>query len=117
MFKPFFISSLKLVSPVSIAAVVLSFTAVSALAAPLPRTGKILKMTNGDLMCYLDIKDPQGKIHNVGATFEICEQTKLLNKQVRFTYKKMPINDCQSAEPCGKTRVETIVVRLTPLRR
>jgi hypothetical protein len=105
------------VAPAGIAAVLVVCTAVSALAASLPRTGKIIKMTNGDLMCYLEVRDPKGKVHNVGATFEICEQQKLLNKPVRFTYKKMPINDCESAEPCGKTRMETIVVRLQSLRR
>jgi hypothetical protein len=113
MSKPFVVGSLK----ASLAAALVACTAVSALAAPLPRTGKIIKMTNGDLMCYLEVKDSQGKVHNVGASFEICEQQKLLNKRVRFTYKKMPISDCQSAELCGKTRMETIVVRMQTLSR
>jgi hypothetical protein len=109
MSKPFVVSSL--------AVVTLALTAISVQAAALPRTGKILKMTNGDLMCYLEVKDPQGKIHNVGAGFEICQKTKFLNRRVRFTYKKVAINDCESADPCGKTRMETIVVRLQPLGR
>jgi hypothetical protein len=109
MSKPFVVSSL--------AVVTLALTAISAQAASLPRTGKILKMTNGDLMCYLEVKDPQGKIRSVGAGFGICQKTQFLNRRVRFTYKKVAINDCESAEPCGKTRMETIVVRLQLLGR
>jgi hypothetical protein len=108
MSKPLFISS--------IAIITLSLTTAAAIAAPLPRTGRILKMTNGDLMCYLEIKDPQGKVRNVGADFEICQQKYFLNRRVRLTYKKVAINDCQSAEPCGKTRRETIATRLELLR-
>ncbi len=100
-----------------LASATLALTAIAAQAAPLPRTGKILKMTNGDLMCYLEVKDPQGKIQTVGADFEICQQQRLLNRRVRFTYKKVAINDCESAEPCGKTRLETIAVRLQLLGR
>jgi outer membrane protein W len=117
MSKPFFVGLPKFVAPAGIAVALVACTAVSALAAPLPRTGKVLKMTNGDLMCYLEVKDSQGKIHNVGADFEICQKTQFLNRRVRFTYKKVAINDCESAEPCGKTRMETIVVRLQPLGR
>jgi hypothetical protein len=109
MSKPFVVSSL--------AVVTLALTAISAQAAPLPRTGKILKMTNGDLMCYLEVKNPQGKVQSVGADFEICQQKQFLNRRVRFTYKKVAINDCESAEPCGKTRLETIAVRLQLLHR
>jgi hypothetical protein len=102
---------------IGLATTLLALTATTTLAAPLPRTGKIIKMVNGDLLCYLEVKDSKGKVRNLGATFDICEQTKLLNKPVRFTYKKMAIADCRSIDPCGKTRMETIVVRLQPLNR
>ena len=54
-------------------------------------------------MCYVDLVDARGKKYNLGANFDICNQTKLVNKQVKVTYKKDNVNDCQSAEPCGKT--------------
>jgi hypothetical protein len=76
MSKPLFMSS--------IAIITLSLTTAAAIAAPLPRTGRILKMTNGDLMCYLEVKDPKGKVRNVGAAFEICQQQYFLNRRVRL---------------------------------
>ena len=77
-----------------------------------PTTGKVLKLTNGDLMCYLDLIDRRGKKYNLGAYFTICDQTKLLNQQVQLTYKRSKVNDCQSNEPCGKTRIENLVVKM-----
>jgi hypothetical protein len=77
-----------------------------------PTSGKVLKLTNGDLMCYVNLVDARGKKYNLGADFEICNQTKFLNKQVKLTYKQGNVNDCQSADPCGKTRVENLVVKI-----
>jgi hypothetical protein len=95
----------------------IGLTAIDSNAAPLPTSGTILKMTNGDLMCYLELKDSKGKEQQVGAIFEICEQSqKFLNKKVTLTYKKIRVNDCQSAEPCGKTRKEMLVVKLKLIR-
>ena len=79
-----------------------------------PTSGKVLKLINGDLMCYVDLVDARGKKYNLGANFDICNQTKLVNKQVKVTYKKDNVNDCQSAEPCGKTRVENLIVKMQP---
>jgi hypothetical protein len=47
--------------------------------------GKVLKFTNGDLMCYVEIY-AHGNTYNIGADFEICSQTKFLNQQVQLTY-------------------------------
>ena len=82
-----------------------------------PSSGKLLKLVNGDLMCYVELIDSRGKKFNMGATFEICEQTKLLNKRVRLTYKMINVNDCQSAEPCGKTRREKAIVTMKLFRK
>jgi hypothetical protein len=38
-----------------------------------------------------------------------------VNKQVKLTYKKGSVNDCQSADPCGKTRIENLVVKMQPV--
>ncbi len=76
-----------------------------------PPKGKVLKLTNGDLMCYVDL-DVRGKKYHLGADFDICNQTKFLNKQVQLIYQRSKVNDCQSNEPCGKTRVENLIVKL-----
>jgi hypothetical protein len=80
-----------------------------------PTSGKVLKLTNGDLMCYADVDD-RGKKYHLGADFAVCSQIKFLNKKVRLTYKRSKVNDCQSNEPCSKTRIENLIVKmkLTP---
>jgi hypothetical protein len=51
--------------------------------------------------------------HDVGADFEICaNQEQFLNQKVRVSYQIASINDCQSAEPCGKTRQESIITKM-----
>jgi hypothetical protein len=53
----------------------------------------------------------------LGAVFEICEQAKKFqNKKVTLTYKKIRVSDCQSAEPCGKTRKEMLIVKMKAIR-
>ncbi len=78
----------------------------------LPLNGKVLKLTSGDLMCYVDLIGAGGKKYHLGADFEICNQTKFLNKQVKLTYKYINVNDCQSSEVCGMTRNENLIVKM-----
>jgi hypothetical protein len=79
----------------------------------LPRTGTVLKMTNGDISCYIELRDVGGRIRTLGADFNVCENPdKFLNRRVKLTYERIKVSDCESAEPCGKTRWETLVVRL-----
>lgn len=73
--------------------------------------GKVLNLTNGDSMCYVEVY-AHGNSYNIGADFEICSQTKFLNKQVQLTYKRSPVSDCPSSEPCGKTRIENLIVKM-----
>jgi hypothetical protein len=82
-----------------------------------PTSGKVLTLINGDLMCYVDVVDARGKKYNLGAYFEICQQSQFLNKRVQLTYKLGNVNDCQSAEPCGKTRVENLIVKMKLIRK
>jgi hypothetical protein len=76
-----------------------------------PTSGKVLKLTNGDLMCYAEIDD-RGKKYHLGADFDVCRQIKFLNKKVKLTYKQSKVNNCQSNEPCGKTRIENLIVKM-----
>ncbi|MFM7363934.1 MAG: hypothetical protein ACKO11_05410 [Cuspidothrix sp.] len=78
-----------------------------------PKVGTVKELVNGDLMCYVTLVDKKGIEHKVGATFEICEQDKnFIDKKVRLVYETQSVNDCQSAEPCGKTRQESIITKM-----
>ena len=79
--------------------------------ASFPTSGKVVKLTNGDLMCYADIEN-RGKKYHLGADFDVCSQTKLLNRKVKLTHKRSKVNDCQSSEPCGKTRIENLIFKM-----
>ncbi len=75
-----------------------------------PKEGTIKKMVNGDLKCYVTLVDNIGKEHELGAIFEVCEQPEsFVNKKVSLSYKNVNVSDCESAEPCGKTKVESLI--------
>ncbi|WP_088891653.1 hypothetical protein [Leptolyngbya ohadii] len=80
--------------------------------ADLPSIGTVQEMVAGDLMCYMTVQDDRNVTHRVGATFEVCEQTSFLNQRVRLSYEPASVNDCESAEPCGKSRSVLLVSRL-----
>lgn len=67
-------------------------------------------------MCYLTVQDDQGVTRRVGATFEVCQQTGLLNQRVQFSYEPVSVNDCDSSEPCGKSRSLLLVSRMEPIQ-
>jgi hypothetical protein len=78
-----------------------------------PTVATVKRMVNGDLICYVTLVDENNIEHQVGATFEICENpNRFLNQKVRLFYKRVPVNDCESAEPCGKTRSEPLITNM-----
>jgi uncharacterized protein YecT (DUF1311 family) len=75
-----------------------------------PQTGRITNIVQGDIMCYVTLRDDANQEYNLGATFDICAQSdRLLNRTVSLEYGVETVNDCQSNEPCGKTREELII--------
>ncbi|MDZ7959012.1 MAG: hypothetical protein RMY34_14210 [Aulosira sp. DedQUE10] len=78
-----------------------------------PKIGTVKEMVNGDLKCYVTLVDDKGTKHDLGATFELCEKSKtFLNKKVSLAYKIESVSDCQSAEPCGKTKKESLITKM-----
>lgn len=79
-----------------------------------PQVATVKKMVDGDLMCYVTLVDQRGVKHeSVGATFEVCAKKKMyLNKKVNLVYRQVSVNDCRSAEPCGKTRRQSLIVQM-----
>jgi hypothetical protein len=78
-----------------------------------PQIATVKELVNGDLLCYATLVDEKGIEQQVGASFKICaENAKFLNKKVRATYTIESVSDCRSAEPCGKTRKESIITEM-----
>ncbi len=78
-----------------------------------PKVGTIKRIEQGDLACYVSLIDEQGKEHNISADFEICPQKEqFINKKVKLSYDILNFNDCQSNEPCGKTKKESAIVKM-----
>ncbi|MBD2629370.1 hypothetical protein [Trichormus variabilis] len=78
-----------------------------------PEVGTVKELVNGDLLCYVTLVDENGTKYNEGASFEICaEEAKFLNKKVRASYTIESVSDCQSIEPCGKSRKESIITKM-----
>jgi hypothetical protein len=82
-----------------------------------PATGKVLKLTNGDLMCYVDLLDTRGKKHTLGADFEICNRNQFVNQMVRLTYRVVQVNHCQGNDRCGKTISKNLIVKMRLIGR
>ena len=80
----------------------------------LPESGIVKEVVQGDIMCYVTLTDDKGTKHNLGATFDICATPeKFLNKKVSLVYGEETVNDCESAEPCGKSRKELLITKMT----
>lgn len=78
-----------------------------------PEKGTILEIVTGDLMCYITVQDEHDRTDIVGAGFEFCaEPEKYLNQQANFSYSMETVNDCESIEPCGKTREAKIITEI-----
>jgi hypothetical protein len=82
----------------------------------LPSIAKVTGLNQGDLACYVNLVDDEGRTYEVLAHFEICQKTSLLNKKVKLTYKREEFNDCQSEEPCGKTQKQLAIVKMQRIR-
>ncbi|MDY6901355.1 MAG: hypothetical protein SWZ49_25255, partial [Cyanobacteriota bacterium] len=78
-----------------------------------PKVGTIKRIEQGDLACYVNLIDEKGKEHNISADFEICaDKDQFINKKVKISYEILNFNDCQSNEPCGKTKKESAIVKM-----
>ncbi|AFZ14484.1 hypothetical protein Cri9333_3671 [Crinalium epipsammum PCC 9333] len=78
-----------------------------------PKVGTVKEIVQGDLMCYVTLTDQAGKKHDLGASFEICATPeKFLNKKVSLGYETASVNDCESNEPCGKSKQVLLITKM-----
>lgn len=79
----------------------------------IPKVVTIKNMITGDLKCYVTLVDAKNTEQQKGATFAACEnKEKFFNKKVNLKYKDIKVNDCESAEPCGKTKIESLIYQI-----
>ncbi|MFM2450901.1 MAG: hypothetical protein RIS44_3351 [Pseudomonadota bacterium] len=80
--------------------------------------GTVTDISDGDLGCYLSLKDDQGKAFKELADFAICEKPKAyLGRRVSLTYtmRSVMADSCQGDTSCKKTRAVALVQSLTLL--
>ncbi|MBX9944532.1 MAG: hypothetical protein K2Y40_10680 [Reyranella sp.] len=74
--------------------------------------GTVTAVTNGDVACYLTLKDDRGAVFEEMAKFEICEQKPpLKGKRVALSYElgRVMSDECQGDPDCKKTRTVALV--------
>ncbi|MCP4135816.1 MAG: hypothetical protein GY754_32915 [bacterium] len=75
----------------------------------------VKEMSQGDILCYITMADENGNNLHMSAAFAICEDdSRYLNKKVSIAKTEIAnLNDCESNEPCGKTKKEKIIAELS----
>ena len=73
--------------------------------------GVIVAMNNGDVACYLKLKDDRGGAFEEMAKFEICEKAALVGKRVALAYElgRVMADECGGDTNCKKTRTVALV--------
>lgn len=80
--------------------------------------GTIRSMENGDVACYLDIFDERGNQYQEMADFEICDQTNLLNKNVKFYYRMNNVlaASCNGNPDCRRSDTVYLINRVEEIQ-
>jgi len=73
--------------------------------------GIIQNMVQGDVACYVDITDIYGIQHNEMASFDVCNQHRLINKNVKLHYQKSNVlaASCYGNPDCGRSDVVYLI--------
>lgn len=76
--------------------------------------GTVASVANGDLMCYVTIDTENGRFNDLGAGFDLCQQ-EWVGQKVSVSVKPTRVNDCQSNEPCGKTKDMFLITSMSKI--
>lgn len=74
-------------------------------------------LQNGDIACYVTLKDDRGATFNESADFELCAQEKSLKgKRMALTYKATRVQaaSCQGDPDCKKSDTIVLIVAAKP---
>lgn len=75
--------------------------------------GTVTSLDNGDIACYVHLRDDSGKVFTEMADFDICfQKPSLIGKRVTLTYKleKVMAASCQGNPDCTKTDTVPLIV-------
>lgn len=84
-----------------------------------PSSGTVQQIVSGDIMCYVTLVGDNGTVYSdIGADFEICANSDTyLNRRVNLVYGQARVNDCEGAEPCGRSRLVTLITQMQMVNR
>lgn len=80
--------------------------------------GTLVKMDNGDIACYLHLRDERGAAFTERGDFELCQREKqLVGRRLALTWRveNVQSEECQGDPDCRKTRRVPIVVAVKVL--
>lgn len=83
----------------------------------LPAIGTLREAVNGDIACYLTLRDDAGAEFTASADFELCADAKLKGRRLALTYRVESVQaaSCQGDPDCRKTEKVPLVVSARPL--
>jgi hypothetical protein len=72
----------------------------------------IKRLTQGDRACYVELENAQGQPSDEMASFEMCEQEKLVGQRVHLKREPTAIMamSCQGNPECTKTETVNLIV-------
>lgn len=84
-------------------------------------TSTLVGLEQGDVACYVQLKDADGTEHNLHGDFELCEggandATAHIGKAVNYVTSKEKVmgDTCEGDPECTDTKVVDFVVKLKP---
>ncbi|MEA2162269.1 MAG: hypothetical protein QOK37_396 [Thermoanaerobaculia bacterium] len=79
--------------------------------------GTLTKAVNGDVACYLTLKDDRGVVFDEMADFSICEKPKLIGKRLllKYSLENVMADECQGNPDCTKSKKVALVTSVQVL--
>lgn len=78
-------------------------------------TGTLLTVNQGDISCYLELRDDAGKVFHESGSFELCNN-KLKGQRVQLGYSMQNVqaSSCQGDPSCKKSERIALVTSMRP---
>jgi len=79
--------------------------------------GTVTGLESGDVACYIDLVDEQGKEFYEMGDFNFCEIQNLIGKKVKLSYEKAEVlaDSCEGNPDCEETKTEWLISNMETL--